>query len=46
MISEKTGEACSANSLSQKLRRGSLTYNETLLIAEILGYRINFVKED
>lgn len=46
MISEKTGNVCSANSLSQKLRRGTLSYNEALLIAEILGYRIEFVKED
>lgn len=46
MMSEKTGRKCAADSLSHKLRRGSLTYNETLLIAEILGYRIDFVKED
>lgn len=46
MISEKTGKKCAPDSLSQKLRRGSLSYNETLLIAEILGYRIDFVKED
>lgn len=46
MISDKTGEVCSANSLSQKLRRGTLSYNEALMIAEILGYRIDFVKEN
>lgn len=46
MISEKTGRKCAPDSLSHKLRRGSLTYNETLLIAEILGYRIDFVKEN
>ncbi len=46
MISTKTGNTCSANSLSQKLRRGTLSYNEALLIAEILGYRIDFVKEN
>lgn len=46
MITQKTGDNCSANSLSQKLRRGTLSYNETLLIAELLGYRIEFVKED
>ncbi len=46
LIAEKTGKKCAPDSLSQKLRRGSLTYNEALLIAGILGYRIDFVKED
>ncbi len=45
MIAEKTGENCSPDSLSHKLRRGSLTYNETLMIAELLGYEISFNKK-
>lgn len=45
MITEKTGKNCSADSISHKLRRGSLTYNETLMIAGILGYKIKFVKD-
>ena len=45
MVSEHTGKKCSPDSLSQKLRRGSLTYNETLMIAELLGYKIKFVKD-
>ncbi len=44
MISEHTGKQCTPDSLSQKLRRGSLTYNETLMIAELLGYEISFNK--
>ena len=32
----------SAENLSNKLRRGSITYNEVLIIADILGYKINF----
>lgn len=44
MISEKTGKKCAPDSLSHKLRRGSLTYNETLMIAELLGYEIKFIK--
>ena len=44
LLSEKTGKKWTPNSLSQKLRRGTLTYNETLLIAEILGYNIQFEK--
>ena len=34
----------SATNLSQRLGRGSLTYNEVLRIAEILGYEIQFIK--
>ena len=45
MIAEKTGKKCAPDSLSQKLRRGSLTYNETLIIAELLGYEIAFLKQ-
>ena len=45
MISQKTGKNCSPDSLSHKLRRGSLTYNEVLVIAEILGYKIEFIKD-
>lgn len=45
MIEEATGKKCTPDSVSQKLRRGSLTYNETLLIAGILGYKIKFIKE-
>lgn len=33
----------SSNNLSNKLIRGSITYNEVLLIADILGYKITFV---
>lgn len=45
IIEEKTGKKCSANSLSQKLSRETLTYNETLMIAELLGYEISFNKK-
>ena len=45
ILSEKTNKQYSQTSLSQKLGRGSLTYNEVLEIAEILGYEIRFVKE-
>lgn len=33
------------DSLSQKLRKGSMKYDEVKLIAKILGYKINFEKE-
>ena len=45
LISKSTGKKCTPDSLSQKLRRGSLTYNETLMIADLLGYEIKFVKK-
>lgn len=44
MITEKTGKICLPNSLSQKMRRGTLSYNEMLTIAKILGYKIEFKK--
>ena len=42
-LSEKMGKNYSSNNLSNKLIRGSITYNEVLLIADILGYKITFV---
>lgn len=46
IIEEKTGKKCSANSLSQKLGRETLTYNETLMIADLLDYDIAFIKRN
>lgn len=39
------GGQYSTQSLSQRLGRGSLTYNEVMIIAEILGYDVQFIKE-
>ena len=44
LISQNSVKKCTPDSLSQKLRRGSLTYNETLMIADLLGYDIKFIK--
>lgn len=46
MIADATGQNCSPDSLSHKLRRGSLTYNETLMIADLLDYDIAFIKRN
>lgn len=46
ILSQKTKKVYTQTSLSQKLGRGSLTYNEVMTIAEILGYDIQFVKEN
>ena len=45
MISEQIGKNCAPNVLSRKLSRGTLSYNETLMIAELLGYDIAFIKK-
>jgi hypothetical protein len=46
MITEKTGKKCSPNALSKKLNRGTMTYNEAVIIACILGYKIQYIKEE
>lgn len=42
-LTELTGEKYTTNSFSHRMKRGSITYNEVLIIAEILGYEIKFV---
>ena len=42
MISDKLGRKYSLASLSQKLRNGTTSYREVLLISEILNYKIIF----
>ena len=44
MLSEQTHKKYTPNGLSHKLSRGSILYNEMFIIADILGYDINFVK--
>ncbi len=44
LMTEKTGQKYTLQSLSQKLRRGTLSFNEVEIIAKILGYKINFDK--
>ena len=46
MLFKKTGKKYTQTSIAQKLGRGSLSYNEVVIIAEILGYDIQFVKEN
>lgn len=41
-----TGRTYSLQAFSQRLSRGTLSYNEVLQIAEILGYEIKFEKVD
>lgn len=41
-MGEKLGRKYSLASLSQKLRNGTISYKEVMLIAEILNYKILF----
>lgn len=43
MLEERTGEACSYNSLLGKLNRESLSLKEAAIIAEILNYKLEFI---
>ena len=40
MLSDKTGKEYTPDGLAHKIGRGSITYNEVLLITDILGYDI------
>ena len=44
MMQERSGKKYTSNGLSHKLGRGRLTYDEMVLITEILGYKIDFTK--
>ena len=44
MFEEKRGVKCSADSLSHRIARSSITYEEMIDIADVLGYDIQFVK--
>ena len=42
LLTEKTGKKYTQGSLSHKINRGTISYNEVLLIAEILNYKLNY----
>ena len=42
MLADKTSKNYSLENLSSKLKRGTLTYNEVLMIIDLLGYDIEF----
>jgi len=46
ILTDISGKKYTPTSFAQKLSRGTMTYNEVLLIAEILGYKIKFEKEE
>jgi len=44
LMTEKSNKKYTSDGLSHKLSRGRLTYDEMLIITEILGYEIKFEK--
>jgi len=42
IITEKTGKTCTSTALSNKLRRGTITYNEVMRIVELLRFKISY----
>ena len=44
-MQEKFDKKYTLQNLSQRLKRGTVSYNEVLEIAEVLGYKIKFEKE-
>lgn len=45
-LSQKTGKTYTADTLSHRLNRGTITYNEVLIIADILDYDISFINRN
>ena len=45
ILAEKTKKNYSLANLSSKLKRGTLTYNEVLIIIDYLGYKIEFTEQ-
>ena len=45
LITEKTGKHCSRQNLSNRLKAGTIRYDEMLVIAKILGFKIKIEEE-
>ena len=43
-LTETTGKKYTPDGLSHKLARGRLTYDEMILISDLLGYEVSFTK--
>ena len=43
-MSERLGKKITADNISQKLRKGTLRYDDAIIIGDILGYDLKFVK--
>lgn len=45
-LTVKTGKKYTVGSLNAKLSRGTLHFSEVEAIADILGYKVNFIRKD
>ncbi len=45
LMTEKSGKKYTPDGLAGKIRRETLTFKEAELIAEILGYKLEFIKK-
>lgn len=45
LMTEKSDKEYTPSSLSHKIGRGTISYDEMLLITEILGYEINITRK-
>ena len=45
LMSEKSGKNYTEDSLGGKIRRESLTFKEAELLADVLGYKLDFIKK-
>ena len=43
-MSKRLGKTYSQSNLSQKLMRGTLKFDEAILIGEILGYELKYIR--
>jgi hypothetical protein len=46
ILTQKCSKKYTQGSLSQKINRGTISYNEVVMIADILGYNINFERKE
>lgn len=46
LMTEKSGKKYTPDGLSHKLARGRLTYDEMLIITDVLNYNITFTKSE
>lgn len=46
ILTDKTGKTYTPGSLSQKISRGTISYNEVSVITDILGYDIKIEKRN
>ncbi|MBQ8458714.1 hypothetical protein IJ541_01275 [bacterium] len=45
LMSEKSGKNFTEDSLGGKIRRESITFKEVELLADVLGYSVEFIKK-